>query len=280
MALLLALLIGVGAPPPVQAMEEPLVMGVFPRRNAKATYRMFSPLASYLETMLKRPVRLETGKDFPTFWKKVEERALDLVHFNQLHYIRAHDKFGYDAILMNEEFGESTLSGSLVVRANSGIRTLDDLRGKTILFGGGRSAMMSFVAPRYLLMQAGLKESDYISKYALNPPNAALSVAHHQAEAAGIGQVVLRLPTVTSRIEPGQLTTLAVGDPLPHLPWAVKSDMPSELQRRIQKLMVDLAGTAAGRKVLASAGLTALLAAEDGDFDPHRKMINAVFDAQ
>ncbi|WP_459865403.1 hypothetical protein [Endothiovibrio diazotrophicus] len=41
-------------------------MGIFPRRNPTVIYTMFSPLMSFPERELGRPLRLVTAKDFPT----------------------------------------------------------------------------------------------------------------------------------------------------------------------------------------------------------------------
>ncbi|GAB6041093.1 hypothetical protein JCM17961_17670 [Endothiovibrio diazotrophicus] len=51
---------------PGAGAAEPLVVGIFPRRNPTVIYTMFSPLMSFPERELGRPLRLVTAKDFPT----------------------------------------------------------------------------------------------------------------------------------------------------------------------------------------------------------------------
>ena len=87
--------------------KAPLVMGVFPRRNATTTIKLFTPVTEYLSEKLGREVQLETAKDFRSFWQKVLLQRYDIVHFNQYHYIKTHDKKIYRAILQNEEFGKN-----------------------------------------------------------------------------------------------------------------------------------------------------------------------------
>jgi len=70
-------------PGPALAVEDPLVLGIFPRRNAVDTVRMFTPLAQYLSRRLGREVRVETSKDFESFWQGVIQRRYDIVHYNQ-----------------------------------------------------------------------------------------------------------------------------------------------------------------------------------------------------
>lgn len=148
----------------------PLTVGIFPRRNVSTTYRIFTPLIQYLGKQLEREVQLVTAKDFPCFWQALKTQQFDLVHFNQYHYILAHEMLGYEAIVRNSEFGQSTISGSLVVRKDSGIEGIPDLKGKTILFGGGQRAMQSYIAARWLLQNDGLMTGDDIKRFAITPP--------------------------------------------------------------------------------------------------------------
>ncbi|MEG3638898.1 phosphate/phosphite/phosphonate ABC transporter substrate-binding protein [Magnetococcus sp. PR-3] len=268
---LFALLFTMG--PTLSLAVEPLTLGVFPRRNASVTYTLFSPLASYLETHLDRPVRLVTSKDFKSFWKHVESQKLDIVHFNQLHYLRAHTQFGYNALVMNEEFGAGTIRGALVVRRNTGIHTIDDLRGKTIIFGGGPSAMMSYVVPMNMLKNAGITSKDFNTRFAINPPNAVLSLAHHQAEAAGTGHVILDLPTVKKRIDTRRLKILAQSAPLPHLPWATRQDMPKEIRDQLRSIFTTMKQDEEGRMVLKHARVTNFISTDDQAYTVHRAIV-------
>lgn len=261
--------------PAAHAAEEPIVLGIFPRYKATETTTMYTPLSNYLSERLGRKVVLVTSKDFDSFWKELMERRYDIVHFNQNHYARSAHL--YRVIAHSQEFGRSAVAGALFVRKDSGITNLSQLRGRTIIFGGGKDAMMSYVAPRFLLMQAGLDEDDFKSEFAVNPPNALLALYSKQADAAGGGDILIDLPVVKNAINTQELVTLAVTEPLLFLPWAVKRTMPTKLAESIQAILVSLDTADAGKNVLKSARTTGLEKAADKDYDPHRKMMHAVF---
>jgi phosphonate transport system substrate-binding protein len=141
------------------AREGLLVLGVFPRHNYTETQEMFRPLAKYLSEALGREVRLETARDYETFWSGVAARRYDIVHLSQSQYVAAQLSHGYRVILKNEEFGESTLASVIVVRADSGITRLDQLKGRTVMFGGDRSATMSYLVPREMLAGRGCRRT-------------------------------------------------------------------------------------------------------------------------
>lgn len=254
----------------------PLVLGVFPRRGARATHKLFQPLADHLQAALGRQVKLETSRDFKTFWRGIEERRYDLVHYNQYHYLRSHQEFGYSVVAKNEEHGSKTIAGSLVVRRDSGIATVADLKGKKIVFGGGPMAMQSYIVATYLLRRAGLQKGDYLEVFARTPPLAIKTVFYRHAVAAGTGDVAMRLDVVTKEVDVSELGFLARSEALANLPWAVTPGMKPALVRAITAALTTLTDTAHGREVLKAAKLTGLLPATDREYDPHRLVVHTV----
>jgi phosphonate transport system substrate-binding protein len=274
LALSAALLIGPAAA--YAQPDAPLTISVFPRRNAALTMRLFSPLARYLENELGRQVHLRTSANFDSFMRSLELRRFDLIHLNQYQYILAHDKYGYEAIAQNEELGETGIKSAIFARKSSNIENLADLRGRRIIFGGNRSAMMSYILPTFLLREAGLGAGDYQELFAVNPPNAMIAAYLGRADACGVGEVVIRLPMLRSKFNSNELRPLATSDPLPHLPWAVPADMPPALRQRLQSLLLDLEKSAEGQHILESAQLTGFNAATDADYHSHRAIVRRV----
>lgn len=264
------------AGPGIAAADTGLVIGIFPRYNATETTTMYMYLAEHLtERLGGTKVTVVTSKDFESFWKGVEEQKYDLVHYNQYHYIRSAKT--YRVIAHAEEFGKSAVAGAIYVRKDSGITDVTQLRGRTIIFGGGKDAMMSYIAPKFLMMRAGLKDGEFKSEFAVNPPNALLALYHRQADAAGGGDILIDLPVVKNAINTDELRVLATSEPLLFLPWAVKRTMPAKLRDTIQSILTELNESPSGKVVLKAAKTTGIGKAEDKDYTAHRKMTDAVF---
>jgi phosphonate transport system substrate-binding protein len=258
-------------------LADSLLVGVFPRRDASVTAKLFRPITQHLQKHLKQPVRLELSPTFEVFLKRLKERRYDLVHLNQFDYINAHNELNYIVIAQNEEFGERTIRGAIYVRKDASIDKIEQLKGKKILFGGGPRAMMSYIVPTYLLRQSGIMDGDYKETFASNPPNAVLATYQKQADAGGAGEVVARLPLVKNKIDVSELKTVAVSKPLPHLPWAVKEEMDEDLKKKISYLLIDLKNSAEGKKVLKAARLSAINPASDAEYDSHRLIVDFVY---
>ena len=260
----------------VAAIENPLVLGVLPRDNYAATLQAFGPLARELGQALGREVRLETTKDYASFWQAVQARRYDLVHYNQYQYLKSHKESGYQLLLKNEEFGSARISAVIVVRKDRGITSVRELKGQTIAFGGDNTAMMSYIVPSAMLHNAGLQHGDYTETFARTPLNALMAVYYGQATACGVGDVVPRLAELKEKIDPNQLHVLTTSEAMPHLPWAVRGDMPAALRNRIRAALVALKDNDAGHQALARAQLTALVPAEDAEYEPLRRIVQQV----
>jgi len=258
------------------ADDSPLIMGVLPRRTPSEMMEMYSPLAKHLSRELGRPVKLETTPDFRTFWEAVAAKRFHIVHYNQYHYVRSHKESGYQVIAKNEEVNKSTMAGVLLVRKDSGFKSLQDLRGKRIIFGGDKQALMSYIIPTYLLREAGLKKDDYTEEFALNPPNVALTVFFRRADAGGIGDIVFDTAFVSDKIDVSKMEYLAKGEQVAHLPWAVRADIPMAERERIQKTLLGVKASADGPRILKAAALTNLVGAEDSEYNVIRKVISTV----
>jgi phosphonate transport system substrate-binding protein len=256
--------------------NKPLSMAVFPRRNTSITYSMFLPFSMYLGEKLGRPVKLEIFKDFGHFWSEFTKNQYDLVHFNPYHYLLAERDFGYRVFARNVEFSAPTIAAAITVRKDGGIDNLDQLRGKNVLFGGGPKAMLSYIAPVWLLKQAGLNTGDYHERFAINPPNALISTYLRRADAAGTGDVVMRLDTVKKIVDVSKMKFLAKTDRLAHLPWAIHPRI-IDMKDDLESVFTSMQYNQEGQKILDNMAITRFMAATDQDYEPHRKIVVDVY---
>jgi len=253
-----------------------LHVGVFPRRPAVDTQRLFGPLTDFLSTRLGIPVKLHAPADYAAFWSAVEQGRYDLVHYNQYHYIRAHREFGHQLLVKNEERGRSELRAALFVRDDSPIRRVAELDGGKILFGGNRSAMVSYILATDLLRQSGLEAGSYLESFAQNPPKAITAMYYRQGDAAAAGDIVADLPVVINAIGNGRVRQLALSTPIPQLPWAVTENVPGDLQIRLLDTLLALNDDTRGRRILQRLSLTGLRLASDGEYDRVREVVARV----
>lgn len=116
--------------PPATASESPeLVLGVFPYVSPGQLATFHTPLRDYLAISLKRPVTLVTAPDFNSFVERTSQGQYDIIitapHLGR--FAETHD--GYNRLAQTGHF----VQGIFLTRKDSGIQTIEDLRGKTVM---------------------------------------------------------------------------------------------------------------------------------------------------
>lgn len=256
--------------------QDPFKMAIFPRRPDAQTFKAFTPLAEYLSQKISKEVKLVVFQDFSSFWNGLKLNQYDLVHFNQYHYIKSHSELGYKVILINEEFGFSSIRSVIITRGDSKINKISDLKGQKILFGGGKGAMVAYIGATQILRNHGLKEGDYTEDFAKNPAGVPLAVYNRMVKAGGSGDILFHVPLFRKRISTEGLKILAIGEELPMLCWAVRDGMDIQMVEKIKAAMIGLKEDQSEREILKSAYVTGFHSAENEQFDHIREIVRDV----
>lgn len=150
------------------AAEGEIRFGVFNYKGDKETREQYEPLVAYLNTILDKKVVLEvlTQEEME---RKIARKELDIATTNPTHFLVVRQMYqvsGAIATLMTttENYPLSNLGGVIVVRSDSSIYSLEDIREKIILTPSLKH-MGGFRAQAYELHKAGIdvfKESKQI----------------------------------------------------------------------------------------------------------------------
>lgn len=124
--------------------------------------KMYIPLLDYLERQTGYKFRLRI---FPQDVDIAREMGTGKVQFSiigPLSQLRA-EKYGVKSLVIGiTENGTSRYRAMIVARTGSPIKTIQDLRGRTLAFGA-RTSTQGYLIPRIMLAQAKLNLSDLAS---------------------------------------------------------------------------------------------------------------------
>lgn len=116
--------------PSSQRSDETVQVGVLVIRNIESTRQRYEPLINYLSDQLRRPVVLVPLTQNSQFFE-VEQGNIDFVISNPLASVQIQRLYDTQ-FLATESFPETgtEFSGLIIVKSDSPIQTLEDLRGK------------------------------------------------------------------------------------------------------------------------------------------------------
>jgi phosphonate transport system substrate-binding protein len=251
---LCALLLAGLLPMRAVAGERPLKLGLFPYLSPQRLAEIYKPLASYLENQLHQPVRLISAKDFRSFIDATQRGDFDIAltapHLARLAELDA----GYRPIATYA----TTVSGLLVVRRNSAIRTASMLRGAVIALPDPL-AVVNLLMQTYLASQGLQPGKDYrfITRGTHN--NAALAVTSGEATAAVIGALPFgQLPDALRT----QLRIIGTTASVRSLFFMVNPRLDPAIANRVQAALLSFNSIPAGRAFLQQNNYQQILPAD------------------
>lgn len=251
---------------PAEAKHD-LVFGVHPFKKPSKIYKMFKPLTEQLSKMTGYNVKIVIGKSYDDILDKYRKGEVDFGYFGPASYVQARKESGVvplARIMMN---GKGAFKGVIVVRNNSKIKSLSDLKGKKFAFGDKASTLSHFV-PHHMLMEKNiyLKNLKYYA-FTGNHDNVALNVLNGTFHAGGLK------PAVANQYLAKGLKILVESEWIPEHLFAASKHL-SEKQRN--KLLTALLKVDISVLKAIKGAITGVEPAKDADYDKLRQIINEV----
>ena len=157
-ALILALLCGLaaaGVARPAGAADKPLHLVLTPSQKPTDLLAAGEEFGRVLGGILGMPVRVTVASDYGSAIEALRNQTADLAFLHPAAYVLANREAKAKIVAQNQWHGKRTYTSRVFVRKDSGVKTLEDLRGKTIAFVDPASAS-GYIYPMVMLIQRGL----------------------------------------------------------------------------------------------------------------------------
>src|SRR5712692_9938172 len=150
---LVGLLMLVGAAPGSDEVPDVLKISAIPDENPTELLRIYTPFAEYLQKELGLKVQFTPVVDYAATVEGLAAKKLDLVWYGGFTSVQAMRRTNGTArrLVLREE--DADFKSDFIAKPGSGIKTLEDLRGKTFAFGSVGSTS-GHLMPRHYLLQA------------------------------------------------------------------------------------------------------------------------------
>jgi phosphonate transport system substrate-binding protein len=144
--------------------QGPLKLGVGlfqpDREKNDSTYK---PLANYLAAKLGRTVELRTVDTWEGLAKSLANGETDLALMGPWGYVLANHEAGAQAISTILYDGKPEYFALMITHPDSGIQTVQDLKGRTFAFGD-KGSTSGYLIPLHYFMTQGINPDTYFSK--------------------------------------------------------------------------------------------------------------------
>ncbi len=238
-------------------------------------YQLYQPFVEFLSE--NTPYHFEI-KLSPTYRETIDRfgsREIVIASCGPVPYIRAKEKYPVEPLLRAlSKDGKPYYRGIIVVRQDSPIQRLEDLKGKSFAFGQSWSTA-GHIIPVYSLMKANVYLKD-LRHYAFlrHHDSVVYAVLKGEFDAGAVKDVVAH------RYQQEGLRFVHVTDPIPTVPIVVRTDAPFGMIESVKTALRKLnpENPTDHRKMAQwdeefKYGFTG---ATDSDYDPIRKILRVV----
>ncbi len=265
-----------GALAPKHAAAE-IRFGTVPRLGAQELRAMFAPLADYLSSEIGEKVTIVVPKSFDGVGEMVKAGQMDIGFVNPLIYIQIKEKINIEPLALSSEVKSGTrLRGIIIVRKDSGINSLQDLKGRKFSFVDEDSPA-GHLFQKLLLNRAGFDVTKDIVMlpYAKTHENAVMAVFNKTADACGVREE--QLDKMKGSLDVSQLKIIGYTDYFPNWPLFATQKVKKETAEKIRAALLKLKpNDPRNEKILGAARLTGFIPISDKEYDDLRKAARLV----
>ncbi|MDH4164334.1 MAG: phosphate/phosphite/phosphonate ABC transporter substrate-binding protein [Nitrospirota bacterium] len=243
-------------------------LGLLPRLSAMEMTAMFTPLAEYLSKETGEKVSLIVPKDFDAFKALVSSGHVDMGFANPLIYVQLKkDDPSLDPLGLASEKSGTKFRGIIIIRKDSGIEKVQDLKGKKIIFVEQDSAA-GHIFQMLTLSKAGLDVKNDFTKlpFAKKHSNVAMAVFNKAADAGGIREDDLE--KMKDVVDLAQIKVVAYTDYYPNWPLFSTKKMSKASADKVKAALLKLKPNSPEAKQAAGpAKITGFAPVVDKDYD-------------
>ncbi len=224
--------------------EKPLRIGFQICDSFKESKERFSPFTAYLQEKLGRPVEMVLANTYD-FEDLVKDKKVDFFHVNSIIAVVLKQKYQAELLAVDIRGRNGyKASGTIIARQDSKIETIDDMRGKSMIFGPAL-APFGYMAQYSLLLENGFDPETDFSYYAI-PAGAAkhdkviYGVLFGKYDVGAAPRLDLDRMTDAGIINPSDFTIIAESDPMPYCTVGVRQGVDPALIKQFTDIAFSL----------------------------------------
>ena len=252
--------------------RNPIRMMFVPSGDAQVIVKGGQEVAKLLQKETGLHFKTSVATSYAAVIEAMGAGKVDIGWLATFSYVLAKNKYDVELLLVVQRFGSPFYRGQIMVRADSGINSLDNLQGKRFAFVDPASTS-GHLYPKTLLLSKGLDPKTFFSKTIFAGSHNAVVLSIYKGEVDGgaaydgsRAAVAKSYPDVFDKIK-----VLAYTKEIPNDTVSVRKELPADLKVRLRNGLKKISDSPEGSKVLKRLyGISGLMDL-DGLFDPVRE---------
>ena len=240
-ALLLLLVTSAAVGPARGDTPEILRVSAIPDESPSELLRIYAPFAEYLSRELRMKVQFTPVVDYAATVEGLAAKKLDMVWYGGFTSVQAVRRTNGTArrLVLRQEDAE--FKSVFVARPGSGIKGLEDLRGKTFAFGSV-SSTSGHLMPRYFLLQARITPEKDLKQVAFSGAHdaTALWVESGKVDAGALNFLVWDKLVQQQKVDLSKVAVFYTTPPYVDYVWTARGELDQGLLDRITAAFLKL----------------------------------------
>lgn len=211
------------------------------------------PLFDFLQKGIGVPVSDNITTSYGALIEAQKNKQVQLGYYGPLSFLLAEQQFGAAPIVVDSPDGKTAgnYHSLLVAGKNSGLKTVQDIKGKDFVFVDPASTS-GYLFPVYMLKAAGIDpQKDIKSRFSGSHGNSILAIAKGQVPCSGTNDGNLQQAIDQGVVKADDLIILQKSDDIPNGPFAVRPDF----DKTATALLIKVFGQFNDPKVFKAVGL-------------------------
>jgi phosphonate transport system substrate-binding protein len=199
------------------------------------TKRDFLPLFNAITRTRGIYFDVRVGESYSAVVEAMTNGQVDVGFFGAVAYLQAKKRAGAELLAVSVENGSSVYYSGIFVPADSPVKTLSDLKGKSLALGDPNSTS-SFAYPIVMLLDAGIDPVKDMGKivFAGSHVNSLAACAEKRVDAGAASFVSFEKAVDEKRLAPNSLRPIARSEAIPNPPLAMSSRLPADIKVKLR----------------------------------------------
>jgi phosphonate transport system substrate-binding protein len=277
-ALALVLVAGLGAPGIVPAADRPLHLVLTPSQKPTDLLAAGEEFGRVLGQLVGLPVRVTVASDYAAVIEALRNQTADLAFVHPAGYVLANREAKARIVAKNQWHGKTTFTARIYVRKESGIKSLEELRGKTMAFVDPASSS-GYIYPMVLLIQRGLVKNRDPKTFFREVTFAGSHDASMQALLNGHVDAIASFDMAREQYlkDPAQrerIAFVAESPPIPEAGIAAREKLDPTVFAKVRDALLKIQGPQHAALLKRLYDIDGFEPAEDREYDPVRAAID------